>query len=186
MQKNKNQFENGYIAPVVLFLTIAGMAMVTLVIETGLMMQVRTQLNNGVELAVSAGAHAYGKQYKKSVSEEYENVKDEAELEAIAEAATMTPPPTPEELAEMVKEKAREKVKEKQATFQSDARARCSEAAVSILKAHTITPVTVRCTDTEVIIDGSKEYYQTFTNVFLGGSSIFREHAIEKIILTEE
>lgn len=186
MQKNKNQFEKGYVAPVVLFLTIAGMAMVTLVIETGLMMQTRTQLNNGVELAVSAGAHAYGKQYKKSVADEYEAVKDEAELEAIAEAATMSPPPTPEELAEMVKEKAREKVKEKQATFQSQARSRCNEAAVSILKAHTITPVSVQCTDTQITVDGAKDYYQTFTNVFMGGGSTFKERAAEKIILAEE
>lgn len=186
MQKNKNQFEKGYVAPVVLFLTIAGIAMVTLVIETGLMMQTRTQLNNGVELAVSAGAHAYGQQYKKSVAEEYEAVKDEAELEAIAEAAAMSPPPSSQELAEMVKEKAREKVKEKQADFQSKARSRCKEAAVSILTSHSITPVQVQCTDTRITIDGSKDYYQTFTSVFFGGSSTFKEHAAEKIILAEE
>jgi hypothetical protein len=186
MQKSKNQFEKGYVAPLVLFLTIAGMAMVTLIIETGLMMQTRTQLNNGVELAVSGGAHAYGKHYKKAVAEEYLAVKDEAELEAIAEAATMSPPPSPEELAEMVKEKAREKVKEKQGAFQSEARVRCKETAVSLLKAHTINPVQVDCTDTQISVEGSKDYYQTFTNVFLGGGSTFRERAAEKIILAQE
>lgn len=182
---NNKQYKKGFIAPIVLIMSLCTIAMTVFVIESGRMIETRSALDNGVELAVRGGVQQYGKSLEEKTKEIFEEEKEAAEeyvdKKIIEEGLILTE----EERSDMIKEKQRELTLERKEEITAHARSRCTSTASDLLKKNDVIQTKVTCTDTEVSISGTRRYSQIITGGTTFGAKTFEQALTEKIILQQ-
>lgn len=179
------QYKKGFIAPIVLIMSLCTIAMTAFVIETGRMIDTRSSLDNGVELAVSGGVQQYGQALEEKTKEVFDEERDEAEeyveQKILDEGLVLTF----EEHEDMVKEKQRKLTFERKNEITEHARTKCRSMVSSLLVKNKVTQVTVSCTDSEVSVTGTKQYSQMLSGGLPLKGKEFHQQISENIIIQQ-
>ncbi|MFW5703827.1 MAG: pilus assembly protein TadG-related protein [Patescibacteria group bacterium] len=183
MEKQK-QYQKGYAAPVILLFILATITLLVFVVEFGRVVETRTHLNNGVELAVSAGAHAYGKELKKRLDEAYDKAEQQAKqtVEDKINAGEVDAADEDKEVTEEIKKL----MKEQAGDITNAARQTCKSEAESIITMHELSVITVSCSDTEAHVTASTVYDQQIHGIVQFPTKEFRESSTEDIKIIKE
>lgn len=184
MMEKQKQDQKGYAAPVMLIFILGTISLLIFVVEFGRVIETRSRLNNGVELAVSAGAHAYGKELKKRLDEAYKDAKHDAEdtVQDKIDAGEVDPA----EKDQAIKAEIQKIMKKQADKLKQAARDACRTEVEAILVQHELTGVGITCSDTEVEVTATNQYEQQVMGVVQFPSKEFRESSTEDIKITKE
>jgi hypothetical protein len=181
MKITKLQVEEGYIAASTLIIILGVIVILSFVIEVGRMLNVSAQVENGVDLASSAGVYKYSQVLQKKTKEEYDIAYALSKIEVEAEIGETGLPPNEMEL--LIKAKTKEKMILKVGIIKSESRNSCEEKIKEIVLSNKLIYVSGSCTDSEVKVRAK----QTYSPVFSGGihlaGSIMERDSSKKIII---
>lgn len=181
MKITKLQAQEGYIAASTLIILLGVIVIVSFVIEVGRMLNTGAQVENGVDLASSAGVYKYSQVLQKRTKEEYEVAYALSKIEVELEFAGTGLPP--EEMELLVKAKTKEKMILKGGIIKSDAKGSCEDKIREIVNSNKLIFVSGNCSDSEVKVTAKQNYAPVFSGGITLGGSIMERSSSKKIII---
>lgn len=181
MKITKLQVEEGYIAASTLIILLGVIVILSFVVEVGRMLNTSAQVENGVDLASSAGVYKYSQVLQKKTKEAYEISYALSKIEVEAEFGESGL--TPEEMELLIKAKTKEKMLLKVGMIKAESRNSCEQKIREIIISNKLIFVSGACSDSEVKVKAKQNYSPIVGGGINLAGAIMERDSTKKIII---